>query len=1036
MLDWQRHRKLCIFIKITSVVLILSLLFSYPFFTAQSVFAQTVALNLLSHKTELNNPSFVENPDLFHLRYLYYEPQNKDFKVLLDKGDSQGIRNSFAKKTARELITYFLIGLALPNSSFWVNLRPDSPDNIIDDYLARTDAGGVLLEADLHLKEDVAKLTSPSTPEGMEYWDKLYKKAGELFGSENVTIPTLTRPWIVPDEIITRESQNHLYIYKATLKVMLEQDYLKGSAVYSFNDEKLKEINEYSSQLIRELIIPRITREINSSARYGSLRKVYYSLIFAQWFKEAFAGGGDTYSASIDKRNLTGLTSKTGWSKEDYFKAYQDSFKNGEYNARESIYSPFGQTIRSYFSGGVALQSVPRKALPAASPVSEAPEYTILAGINGNPQDFNLAVGIVAEPEDIISFPSEDLTPAQELTELFGGNVSDEQIQLQALRILKTAFEQESLSAIPQEVRIKALRVARRLYQRPDTKSKELAEMFGLTKDELINIYRLLRTSDTLQNVISTEVDRNTSASGFIEYAMKKLLRYAGRLERIFDRQVVYPVVVEWHPGETCDSNCIFCYSKGLHYQDEKTGNSGRDPLSLERAKELLKEFIDNGVREFWVSGGKEPLTSPNTADAIQYATDLGLDTRLYTNGIRMDRYVQERILGCTQIRISLNAATPETYQQVQGINGDNFNRVVQNIGDLVKLKKERGASVNIGMSFVLNPYNYKEIVKIADIAGFLGVNFLAIRAEQVGTIRKFSAEEIEDILRSVEALRINRDSGVYGDMALDIRSLTREDLTSEKHYYPNMEKAKTCQVRTLKIGMSPYGVCYMCEYAEHPRNARPELEIGDASRISFRELLQKSNQIKHDPADCKACMINEYGLNIGLEKLRMDKEFGIPLEEQPYRVTREDEIPYKADNGNIADKMILPPETSSSSIEEASPREEYPSKTGGVDFRRLPRSKAIKALKIEDAGITEFDIENLKNDLRAIENLINAGITPSGGRIRDCFKTAVHADTIYSKRLQRCIIDTLRLQEKKDESTEESLEDILGFLEQTGIFP
>jgi len=28
---------------------------------------------------------------------------------------------------------YFFIGLTLTNEAFWVNLRPDSPDNIIDD---------------------------------------------------------------------------------------------------------------------------------------------------------------------------------------------------------------------------------------------------------------------------------------------------------------------------------------------------------------------------------------------------------------------------------------------------------------------------------------------------------------------------------------------------------------------------------------------------------------------------------------------------------------------------------------------------------------------------------------------------------------------------------------------------------------------------------------------------------------------------------------------------------------------------------------
>ena len=92
----------------------------------------------------------------------------------------------------------------------------------------------------MQLKRDTASLTSPQTPEGKAYWDKLYKKAGELFGSENITIPTITRPWIVPNEVIVRETEDSAYIYKATLKVMLEADYLADQKPKNQKTEKQK----------------------------------------------------------------------------------------------------------------------------------------------------------------------------------------------------------------------------------------------------------------------------------------------------------------------------------------------------------------------------------------------------------------------------------------------------------------------------------------------------------------------------------------------------------------------------------------------------------------------------------------------------------------------------------------------------------------------------------------------------------------------------------------------------------------------------
>src|SRR3989339_2271748 len=234
-----------------------------------------------------------------------------------------------------------------------------------------------MLEADLKLKQDTALFTSPKTPQGKEYWNKLYQKAGELFGTENITIPTLTRPWIVPGEIILRESSDNnsktsqgastersrsAYISKANLKILLEEDYLTsrgGSRTATTSDPRLKELNQYSTQLIRELILPKLTQEINTSKKYAQLRQVFFSLILSRWFKDKYKGRFSESSSlfkrtvpNIDSGDLTNLASKEAWSKDYYFNEYKKSFQQGEYNLKEQITTPTGQVIRSYVSGG------------------------------------------------------------------------------------------------------------------------------------------------------------------------------------------------------------------------------------------------------------------------------------------------------------------------------------------------------------------------------------------------------------------------------------------------------------------------------------------------------------------------------------------------------------------------------------------------------------------------------------------------------------------------------------------------------------
>ncbi|MFH0790071.1 MAG: hypothetical protein V2A64_00390, partial [Candidatus Omnitrophota bacterium] len=433
---------------------VISFLLCFLLCFEQSGFAQVAGqLDISGYIGGLRNSFAQDKFRPLHLRYLSYDSQNNNFQLLLDKGDYFKIPNSKLqipnksqksklqteelKEETKKLMEYFFIGLSLPNESFWVNLRPDTSDNILDKEIEKTDIGRILLEADVQLKKDTARWTSPEAKEGKEYWDKLYKKAEELFGYENITIPTLTRPWIVPNEIIIRETSTNAYIYKATLKVMLEEDYLKGNIVgaglvparYEFKDTRLKELNTYSTQLIKELIIPKLTKEVNTAKRYAPLRQVYYSLILAQWFKQRFRAESIVHSPQfidknnvgdgparpdnnrinnmIDSGNLSGLTSKQAWDKQTYYQEYRKSFKDGEYNIKQPMRTPFGQSIRSYFSGGVALQGIPEIASAGnvqGSAKIDFPKLVIgpnspllSAGADGNPGAINLTMEPLSE---------------------------------------------------------------------------------------------------------------------------------------------------------------------------------------------------------------------------------------------------------------------------------------------------------------------------------------------------------------------------------------------------------------------------------------------------------------------------------------------------------------------------------------------------------------------------------------------------------------------------------------------------------------
>ncbi len=386
--------------KVISLILAVTLLWQ------QSGFAQALPdFDLSGHLRGVINSVIFESYRPLHLRSLSFDPAENKFNLLIDKGTQNTLQADELKAAARELMNYFLVGVTLPADTFWVNLRPDSPEHIIDADLAQTDVGRILLESDLQLKKDTARLLSPESMEGKEYWRQVYRKADELFGADLVDIPTMSRPWIVPGEIIIGETGEGAYIYKASLKVMLEQDHLKGVSPYAFTDERMRELNEYAAGLMRTIVIPRLTKEVNVSARYAKLRQVYYSLILAQWFKARAQDTQAPYAQMIDSSDVSGLQSRESWSPQTYFEEYRRLFYEGEYRCRDTIATASGETTRVYVSGGMQLGvDIPEfgKASGAGSPVHIQPLPSMPA-----PPDYTIGVGISPTEITIADKPRE-----------------------------------------------------------------------------------------------------------------------------------------------------------------------------------------------------------------------------------------------------------------------------------------------------------------------------------------------------------------------------------------------------------------------------------------------------------------------------------------------------------------------------------------------------------------------------------------------------------------------------------------------------
>ena len=290
------------------------------------------------------------------------------------------------KQQATKLIKYFLASLTIPEKDLWVNLSPYEKDKIIPNSFGQTEMGRDLLAEDYMLKQITASLIYPEDEIGKKFWKRVYAEAQKKFGTTNIPVNTFNKVWIVPEKAVVYENAKAgtAYVVESKLKVMLEEDYL----ALSKNDSlplvgRVREgggINALGSQIIREIIIPELTREINEGKNFAQLRQVYNSLILATWYKKKIKNSilAQVYA---DKNKTTGvqytssvIPAKAGIFKNDVEGLYQEylkAFKKGVYNYIKEdpidgvIASPQGEAIstrtaiaRKYFSGGFTANKI------------------------------------------------------------------------------------------------------------------------------------------------------------------------------------------------------------------------------------------------------------------------------------------------------------------------------------------------------------------------------------------------------------------------------------------------------------------------------------------------------------------------------------------------------------------------------------------------------------------------------------------------------------------------------------------------------
>ena len=337
----------------------------------QYVQAQDFSINQLPVPGTMVGESAPFSP--LALKGLIVNPQKPlEFQFIVDTGNSLPLRGEGTgggnqeqiKQQANQLVKYFLAGLTIPEGDLWVNLSPYEKNRMVPEALGQTDLGRDLLAQDYILKQLTASLIYPEKDLGKEFWSRVYAKAQAQFGTTDIPVNTFNKVWILPNEAQVFEKANAAYVTKATLKVMLDEDYLAMQKHNSLPLEgRVREggnnAHTLASNIIRQIILPEIEKEVNTGKNFAPLRQIYQALILAKWYKETIQNGL-LDALYTNKNKVAGVNLNDPTIKEQIYERYLKAYKKGVFNYIKDDSPPLdgegtgGVSVpRKYFSGGI-----------------------------------------------------------------------------------------------------------------------------------------------------------------------------------------------------------------------------------------------------------------------------------------------------------------------------------------------------------------------------------------------------------------------------------------------------------------------------------------------------------------------------------------------------------------------------------------------------------------------------------------------------------------------------------------------------------
>lgn len=212
----------------------------------------------------------------------------------------------------------------------------------------------------------------------------------------------------------------------------------------------------------------------------------------------------------------------------------------------------------------------------------------------------------------------------------------------------------------------------------------------------------------------------------------------------------VYPIYVEITPIGSCNHRCTFCSVDYIGYKSIK-----QDEKIL---TQRIREMATLGVKSIMFAGEGEPTLYKPLPNILDVCSEVGIDTSLTTNAVAMNEKTMHNYMkNCKWIKVSINAGDKATYAKVHQTKEEDFEKVIENLIFMAKIKKENGYKCTVGSQMLLLPDNSKSVLSLAKKMKEVGVDYLVIKPytqSLYGTSRVYEGLTYENMMHLEKELK------------------------------------------------------------------------------------------------------------------------------------------------------------------------------------------------------------------------------------------------------------------------------------------